>query len=281
MHKFYSIGDISKIFGVSVDTLRYYAKINLINPKYIGTNRYRYYCIDQFEFITTVLFLRSIDLPIEQIKSLLNAGDVSNFQKELQDQQATLKKQIEKLNQIKTALETFSHMSDDFNDTNVSLRKVPRLYMVSLPFGSQKFEVNTDDIASLRPLIEQTWLSTANIISTISPDNFWSGDYHNYDCYGMISETINTSRDPCVQVLEEGCYVCADAMVVKANHKDINPIYDSLKSYIKDQKLTIVGPLIERNLLDLIKGENNVHLIRIYVPVTSEANNKGDIIESN
>ena len=36
MKKFYAIGEVSKIMGVSVQALRYYAKINLLEPEYIS-----------------------------------------------------------------------------------------------------------------------------------------------------------------------------------------------------------------------------------------------------
>ncbi|WVU49804.1 MerR family DNA-binding transcriptional regulator [Fusobacterium nucleatum] len=49
MKELYSIGEVSEIMGVSVQTLRYYSNINLILPKYVNpSNR------------VSLLFCRSI-----------------------------------------------------------------------------------------------------------------------------------------------------------------------------------------------------------------------------
>ena len=50
MKELYSIGEVSEIMGVSVQTLRYYSNINLILPKYVNPSTgYRYYSVDQFD----------------------------------------------------------------------------------------------------------------------------------------------------------------------------------------------------------------------------------------
>ena len=43
MKKFYKIGEISKLYNISSDILRYYEKIGLITPDMRGENGYRYY----------------------------------------------------------------------------------------------------------------------------------------------------------------------------------------------------------------------------------------------
>lgn len=40
----YRIGEVSRITGISRDTLHFYDKIGLLTPEYVGPeNRYRYY----------------------------------------------------------------------------------------------------------------------------------------------------------------------------------------------------------------------------------------------
>ena len=57
MKKFYAIGEVSKIMGVSVQALRYYAKIKLLEPEYISPRTgYRYYTYDQFHFIDRIKY---------------------------------------------------------------------------------------------------------------------------------------------------------------------------------------------------------------------------------
>ena len=59
MKELYSIGEVSEIMGVSVQTLRYYSNINLILPKYVNPSTgYRYYSVDQFHFIDRIKLKR-------------------------------------------------------------------------------------------------------------------------------------------------------------------------------------------------------------------------------
>jgi len=55
MENLYPIGKVAKIMGVSVQTLRYYGNIGLIEPAQINpTTGYRYYSVDQLHFIDRI-----------------------------------------------------------------------------------------------------------------------------------------------------------------------------------------------------------------------------------
>src|SRR5512138_193567 len=53
--KLFSIGEVSKIKGVTKKALRFYERIGLLKPHYINPfNRYRYYSIEQFVYIDII-----------------------------------------------------------------------------------------------------------------------------------------------------------------------------------------------------------------------------------
>ncbi|OAB28397.1 MerR family transcriptional regulator [Paenibacillus macquariensis subsp. defensor] len=67
-----SIGEFSKICGVSTKTLRYYAEIELINPDEINPeNGYRYYSIGQLKKMLFINRLKSYHFSLEEIKGIL------------------------------------------------------------------------------------------------------------------------------------------------------------------------------------------------------------------
>ncbi|MFF2089348.1 MerR family transcriptional regulator [Paenibacillus sp. NPDC058174] len=68
-----SIGEFSKICGVSTKTLRYYDEIGLIHPEEINTdNGYRYYSINQLEKMLWINRLKSYHFSLEEIGVILN-----------------------------------------------------------------------------------------------------------------------------------------------------------------------------------------------------------------
>ena len=58
----YLIGEVSKIMGISKDTLRFWDKIGLLKPKYVDPeNCYRYYTYDQFWSMDIIMCCRSLN----------------------------------------------------------------------------------------------------------------------------------------------------------------------------------------------------------------------------
>lgn len=72
----YLIGEVSKITGISKDTLHFYDKIGLLVPEQIDiNNRYRYYSphnLWQLDIITTC---RKLNVPLETIRQILSLKD--------------------------------------------------------------------------------------------------------------------------------------------------------------------------------------------------------------
>ena len=98
----FNISETSRITGLSIDTLRYYDKIDLIKSKKNPNNRYRYYTIEDISIISHIKNLRDLDLSICDIKSLLHSDPevqrqiLKNHHKVLLEKVATIKK-IEKV----------------------------------------------------------------------------------------------------------------------------------------------------------------------------------------
>jgi len=62
-----SIGEFSKICGVSTKTLRYYDEIGLINPDEINAESgYRYYSIEQLKRMLYINRLKSYHFSLEE-----------------------------------------------------------------------------------------------------------------------------------------------------------------------------------------------------------------------
>ncbi len=72
----YLVDTVSKITGISKDTLRFGDKIGLLKPKCVDpNNNYRYYIYDQFWSIDIITFCRSLNIPIEKIRSIMESND--------------------------------------------------------------------------------------------------------------------------------------------------------------------------------------------------------------
>ncbi len=79
-----SIGDFSRMTHLSVKALRHYHDVGLLEPARIdGASGYRFYDVDQVPVAQVVRRLRDLGMPLEQVKSVLDAPDVEARNKEI------------------------------------------------------------------------------------------------------------------------------------------------------------------------------------------------------
>lgn len=74
MKTYFSVGEISKLTNMSIQTLRYYDRMGLLKPAHVNEeNNYRYYSIDQFIKIDLLRQCRLIGLSLKEIEKLVKS----------------------------------------------------------------------------------------------------------------------------------------------------------------------------------------------------------------
>lgn len=104
MSKCYSIGEVSKIFGVSIDTLRYYDKIGLIKPNINPENKYRYYEISHLYLLLVVLEARYSEISIKNISNFIKSEDIDVYYEFFDKQEKDIDDKIANLRLIKDSV---------------------------------------------------------------------------------------------------------------------------------------------------------------------------------
>lgn len=67
--KHYSIGEVSKLTNISIQTLRYYDQIGLFKPSYVDPKtNYRYYKDSQFYHLDIIKSLKYIGVSLRKLK---------------------------------------------------------------------------------------------------------------------------------------------------------------------------------------------------------------------
>jgi len=72
----YTIKQIADMAHVTTRTLRYYDQIGLLRPAQTGENSYRYYDRDSLLRLQQILFLRELDVPLSDIREMLNKPEL-------------------------------------------------------------------------------------------------------------------------------------------------------------------------------------------------------------
>ena len=105
------IKEVQEKLKISSYTLRYYEKMGLIQP-YRDENGYRNYSEEDIHKIERIMFLRDINVPIEDIKDILN--NKVTFQD-------VLESHIQKVNTEIESLQYIKNMCEDLKEKNIPL----------------------------------------------------------------------------------------------------------------------------------------------------------------
>ena len=110
----YTIGDFSKITGLTVKTLRFYHETGLLTPSHVDEQTgYRYYDRSKIETARVITHLRSLDLSLEEIGEILRtAGDDADLREVMQRQKATLEAKVRRYREIVLLLDQFLNQEE-------------------------------------------------------------------------------------------------------------------------------------------------------------------------
>jgi len=106
---YYSIGEISRLFGMSIQTLRHYDRIGLLRPAYVNhENNYRYYSHEQFLQIKLIKYLKTLGFSLAQIRDIVNQDLSSEVIIELlREQEEAVNNRIDQLVALRQDMRAF------------------------------------------------------------------------------------------------------------------------------------------------------------------------------
>lgn len=94
---YFTTGEFAKIFGINKQTLFYYDQCGIFRPDIIGENGYRYYSFTQLEAFAVIVMLRSLDLPISEIKAVIEKKSPEDLIRLLKEKVEDIDEKIEEL----------------------------------------------------------------------------------------------------------------------------------------------------------------------------------------
>lgn len=100
MQEYFKIGEISRLYGIGVDSLRYYEKIGILQPKRAESG-YRHYSLQDIWKLNIIRDLRELGFSMEQIRDYLHCHSVDSTLNILEKEQAAIEQKIWKLQKLK------------------------------------------------------------------------------------------------------------------------------------------------------------------------------------
>lgn len=243
----YTISEISRLFGIGIDSLRYYERLGVVSPQR-GSNGYRLYDLDDMYKLSLIKDLRRLDLPMKQIKDYLDRQTVASTRELLDRERCMLEERIAQLqNDLKTVQEHAHELDDAQNRPVDAIEMVSRAnrHCVQL---SARIERDAEMDLLIQRLHRQyehilPHLGMLEIGGALSVEDLDAGRANVYHSVFFVLEGLEDDEDaPCDFMLEGGTYL---VMRYRGPYEQNGAIYEQLLSYAALHCLEIAGPPYE------------------------------------
>ncbi len=267
----YSIGEVSKLFHISVSSLRHYEEIGLLKPKYISPDSgYRYYGFEQFEILNNLKYLRALGMPLNDISNFINNRDIDIIEDKLRQQKEIVQNKISELNRIEQKIEHRLNWIEDLRSIELGLISVITLPKTRIVWMDNKLRIN-EYVDMEKPIRELDKSSGESVVFLgkvglgILPKNLKTQNTDYYDGIFLILD------DEDIYNGDTKLLPSTKAVRLRFNgyHADAKPHYKRMLEYIEKRNLRITDFSRETTLIDYgLTNDKEKFVTEICIPVS-------------
>lgn len=264
------IGEVARLFNLSVGTLRHYEQLGLLEPARIDpVSGYRYYGSRQLSTLNTISHLRVLDLPLAQIREFVTTRDVDLMQRQLAQQQELIERKRRELERVSCKIDSRLALLHDA--LNTELDAICAIDAPELRCAVLRERVNPTDAYALEWQIRQlqkgqheTFVFLGNLGVGIAPERLAAGDFDGYDeVFLLLDDTDDYLGDVEVRPAAR-CLTVS----FRGTHRQAAPRYERLLDYMHEHGQSPAGPSREIALIDdIISDDPGAYVTRIAIPV--------------
>jgi transcriptional regulator of multidrug-efflux transporter len=268
--KLFSIGDVAKLFHLSVSSLRHYEAAGLLQPEWVDPQTgYRYYSTRQFEVLNTIRYLRALDMPLPEIADFLRDRDVGRMEEKLRLQRETVIRIQQELRRIERKIENRLqqlHTAQTCPLDTVELVEAAACRIVWME-SSMKIEGYLDMETWIRKLDSsdaEAVVFLGKVGVSLSGEHLRQGRYTPYDgIFLVLDEEDNYNGE--VQQLPQALCV---RIRFRGSHAQAPEQYEKLTAYIAAHQMEVAGFSREITMIDYgLTNDLQKFVTEISIPV--------------
>lgn len=268
----FRIGEVSKLFHVSISILRHYDKIGLLKPEYTDPDTgYRYYSTRQFECLNTIRYLRALDMPLEKISGFLQNRNIDSIHSLLIEQQREVKRRRQELALIEHKIEKRLQQLEDALSSQldvITLIRNPARRLTAI-----RRELSPSNYLDLEYSIRELEQSEENSVTFlgkvglgISAKNLNHHRYRPYDIVFILLDEEDQFNGKTIFLPEETCL----SIRFQGGHERAPEYYEKLMSYIEQNHYSVTGFSKEITMIDYGLTDDVTRFVtEIQIPISS------------
>ncbi|MDO5336833.1 MAG: MerR family transcriptional regulator [Eubacteriales bacterium] len=268
--KLFRIGDVAKMFHISVGSLRHYEQMGLLKPEYTDEDTgYRYYSVRQFEVLNTIRYLRVLDMPLDQIADFLKNRDIDVMEDKLLRQKELVAEKLRELAVIERKIEHRLQQLRDARSSKlnvIQLKEVPacRVVWIKDSLAPKSYLDLEYAIRRLEENQRESLVFLGKVGIGISKENLLAGQFAQYDLVFLVLDEEDTYEGTVEEHLEELCV----SIRFCGSHKEAGAYYQQLMEYIKEHKIEAAGFSREITMIDYgMTDDTGKFVTEICIPI--------------
>ena len=266
----FSIGDVARLFHISVSSLRHYENIGLLAPERTDPDTlYRYYSTRQFEALNTIRYLRALDMPLGEIKDFLNNRDVDRMEEKLRQQHAAVIQKQQELERIQRKIENRLHALQTAKEAvldQVELVTAPpcRVDWMGTSLKISEFLDMETPIRALEHNGGEAVVFLGKVGVSISKAHLQSREFGRYDGIFLLLDEEDRYSGAVHTLPETLCL----RLRFRGSHADAPAQYEKLLDYAQNHAFKVGGFSREITMIDYgITNDTEKFLTEIWIPV--------------
>lgn len=268
--KLFSIGDVAKLFHLSVSSLRHYEAAGLLQPEWVDPQTgYRYYSTRQFEVLNTIRYLRALDMPLPEIADFLRDRDVGRMEEKLRLQRETVIRKQQELRRIERKIENRLqqlHTAQTCPLDTVELVEAAACRIVWME-SSMKIEGYLDMETWIRKLDSsdaEAVVFLGKVGVSLSGEHLRQGRYTPYDGIFLVLDEEDNYNGKVQQLPQALCV----RIRFRGSHAQAPEQYEKLTAYIAAHQMEVAGFSREITMIDYgLTNDLQKFVTEISIPV--------------
>lgn len=267
--KLLTIGQFAALHGINKKTLMWYDEIGLFQPVFISPeNGYRYYNYHQSSILETILLLRELDVPIDEIQAFMKNRSISSMEQLLSEKIEELDRDLAHLKAVRKTLANHRQnmqtlLTMDLSQINIIQRKERSLVTVDVTQDTS-FDKLVELITVETKKYQVRRLHDASYGTMISVESLYRGDFDDYS--KMFIEIPFPIKKAGLHTQSGGTYIQAFYQESKENAISC---YQKIFDYVAEHNLALSGfsyeVIINENVIDKMEDA----LVQIEIPIDS------------
>lgn len=269
MEWYLSVGQTSRLFNISSETLRHYDRKGILKPIIDENNGYRYYTWKEMEVLDLILEGKYLEIPLKDIKESLDKNSAQGQLDLIEYQEKVIDEKIRHLEKLKKGVcerkrilnEILSFKNNyEFNTLNIVHKSKTILYIKLSDVANNKIKQKDP---SLRNMYLEEWLQIYKINNKneiYEDDVFFGIDTNSIDNLELLAGNIGKSKEYNKKFVEVKFYGSLNN--IEDYIKDIvNYFYKDISTIKDDIDVTV------RYIWNIYNKEESNYLVEISIPI--------------